>query len=124
MRIPNLPDWNRRRGIERAADVVECSQGIVVISNLTIDERLELSHHPVHFAIDLRDEGAIGILWPVVLGQAARCQIAVPVLQLLFILPLLLLPLEQIFFAVALGGLEAVDKRLEVDDVVAHGHLR
>lgn len=80
MRIPNLPDWNRCPGVKRTADVVERRQSILLIANLAIDERLELRHDPVDLAVDFGDEGAIGILWPVVLGQAARCQIAVPVL--------------------------------------------
>lgn len=94
MRIPNLPSWNQQLRIQGAADVVERRQCILLIADLTINESLELRQHHVDLAIDLGDGGTVGILRSVVLGQAARCQVAIPVLQPLFRLALLLLPLE------------------------------
>jgi len=35
-----------------------------------------------------------------------------------------MLALEQIFLLIPIGGLQAVDPWLQVDDVIAHGHLR
>lgn len=124
MRIPNLPSWNRRLRIQGAADVVERRQGILLVTDLTIHQILELRHHPVDLAVDTTDEAAVGILRCVVFGQATSRQIAIPVIQLLFRLAPLLVPFGVVFPLVALGSLQAVDERLEINDVVGHGYLR
>jgi len=71
MWIPNLPSWNQRLGVQRPADIVECGQGILLVAHLTIHESLELRQHPVDLAVELGNEGTVGIARSVVLGQAA-----------------------------------------------------
>ncbi len=124
MRIPNLLSWNRRLRIQGAADIVECGQGILLVAHLAIHESLELRQHHVDLTVELGNEGAVVSLWAVVFGQATRRQIAIPVVQLFFCLALLLVPFGVVLPLVALGSLQALDERLEIHDVVAHGCLR
>jgi hypothetical protein len=71
MRIPNLLSWNRRLRIQGAADIVECGQGILLVAHLAIHESLELRQHHVDLAVELGNEGTVGIARSVVLGLAA-----------------------------------------------------